>query len=73
MPARPLEQGWRAMSVIATDLIQARKRIFGATVKQVQNMKRMYALPIRYHRGKPKFVRSQRPSGKISGWGKLIE
>eukprot|EP00973_Karenia_brevis_P006297 857758-Karenia_brevis.AAC.1 len=36
-------------------------------------MKRTYAVPIRYYRGKPKFVRSHRPSGKLPGWGKLIE
>eukprot|EP00973_Karenia_brevis_P087318 12105670-Karenia_brevis.AAC.1 len=30
-------------------------------------------MPIKYLRGKPKFVRSQRPSGKLPGWGKLIE
>eukprot|EP00973_Karenia_brevis_P058065 8084014-Karenia_brevis.AAC.1 len=61
------------MSVTATDLIQVKRRIFGATVKQVQNMKRTYALPIWYYRGKPEFVDSHRPSGKLPGWGKLIE
>eukprot|EP00973_Karenia_brevis_P082086 11381675-Karenia_brevis.AAC.1 len=72
-PAKHPEQGWKAMSAIATDLIQVKRRIFGATIKQVQNMKRAYALSIRYYRGKPKCVRSHRPSGKLPGWGKFIE
>eukprot|EP00973_Karenia_brevis_P066122 9192108-Karenia_brevis.AAC.1 len=36
-------------------------------------MKNTYAVPIRYHKGKPKFVRSHRPSGKLPGLVKLIE
>eukprot|EP00973_Karenia_brevis_P006269 853880-Karenia_brevis.AAC.1 len=36
-------------------------------------MKNTYAVPIRYYKGKPRFVRSHRLSGKLPGWGKLIE
>eukprot|EP00973_Karenia_brevis_P016209 2218836-Karenia_brevis.AAC.1 len=36
-------------------------------------MKKTHALPIKYCKGQPKFVRSFRPSGKHPGWDKLID
>eukprot|EP00973_Karenia_brevis_P071099 9877139-Karenia_brevis.AAC.1 len=36
-------------------------------------MKNTFALPIKHYKGKLKFVRSHCPSGRLPGWGKLIE
>eukprot|EP00973_Karenia_brevis_P031568 4353445-Karenia_brevis.AAC.1 len=56
------------MCSTADDLVHAKRRLLGATVKEVRNMKSTFALPIKYDKGKPKFVRSHRPSRKFPGW-----
>eukprot|EP00973_Karenia_brevis_P064509 8962745-Karenia_brevis.AAC.1 len=36
-------------------------------------MKSTFAVPIRYYKGKSRFVKSHHPSGTFPGWGKLVE